>query len=423
MKKKGLIALLTTALLATGLMGCGEDAGTAGVDSTQVQLTESGQAGETSSDGIVHLKFWCDEDEVELFTEMIDQFIEEHKNEATIEVEYEMVGAADCKDTIIADVENAADLFSMPDDQLLTLVAAGVLEPVFNEDEIAARNLEGAVDAASVNGELYAYPVTADNGYFLYYDKDYFTEEDVETLDRILEVCEQNDKKFVMDWTSGWYLYAFFGNTGMTLQMNDDGLTNSCDWNSTENSIKGVDVAESLLQISSSPAFVNNGDFPEMAKNGDAIAIVSGVWDINAMKEAYGEDYGACKLPTFTCAGQQVQMSSFTGYRLLGVNSYSPNREWAEKLAEYLTNEENQNLRFERAERGPSNINAAASDAINQVPAIKAVQEQAQYGVPQQVGQNYWTPMTNFGEVMAEGNPNNIPLQDLVDQMVSGITE
>lgn len=310
----------------------------------------------------VKLKFWCDEDESALFQEMINSFIEEHKNEASIEVEYEMIGASACKDTIVEDVNNAADFFSMPDDQLLTLVAAGILEEIPDGDAIAERNLEGASEAASVNGKMFAYPVTADNGYFLFYDKDYFTGEDVKTLDRILEVCEKNRKKFVMDWSSGWYLYSFFGNTGMNVGLNEDGLTNYCDWNSTENDIKGVDVAESLLEISSSPAFKSSGEFPKEAKK-NAIAIVSGIWDINAIKEAYGEDYGACKLPTFTCAGKQIQMASFTGYRLIGVNSYSPNREWAEKIAEYLTNEENQNLRFERSDRGSSNKNAASSEA------------------------------------------------------------
>ena len=209
------------------------------------------------------------------------------------------------------------------------------------------------------------------------------------------------------------YICSFLNTNGgrLIFGINDDG------------SVKGIDVANALLAISSSPAFWNYGDFPDAAQNGDAIAVVSGVWDINAMKQAFGNDYGACKLPTYTCAGKQIQMSSYTGYRLLGVNSYSKIRAWAEALADYLTNEENQNLRFEKAERGPSNINASKSDAVGKVPAIKAVQEQGQYGYLQKVGPKYWTPTTQFGNTMAAGNPNNVPLQDLLDTMVSGITE
>lgn len=422
MKKKGVGCLLALMLAAMTFSGCGgkkqqqePESGPKETQQTQEQQTAKGHQD-------VKLKFWCDEDESALFQEMINAFIEEHKDEANIEVEYEMVGASACKDTIVEDVNNAADFFSMPDDQLRTLVAAGVLEEIPDGDMIAERNLEGASEAASLNGKMFAYPVTADNGYFLFYDKDYFTEEDVKTLDQILEVCEKKKKKFVMDWSSGWYLYSFFGNTGMSVGLNEDGLTNHCDWNSTENAIKGVDVAKSLLQISSSPAFKSSGEFPKEAKK-NAIAIVSGVWDINAIKEAYGEDYGACKLPTFTCKGKQIQMASFTGYRLIGVNAYSPNREWAEKIAEYLTNEENQNLRFERSDRGPSNKNAAASDAVGKIPAIKAVLEQSEFGTLQKIGPRYWTPTSDFGKIMVEGNPSNLPLQELLDQMVAKMTE
>ena len=65
--------------------------------------------------------------------------------------------------------------------------------------------------------------MTADNGYFLYYDKDYFTEKDVESLERILEVAQAAGKKFSMEFSSGWYSYAFFGNTGLEFGINDDG--------------------------------------------------------------------------------------------------------------------------------------------------------------------------------------------------------
>lgn len=421
MNKKNLLMLLCL-IASLSFFGCSNITDSKNIDTADNTKSEKDSSNQQSKGGTVNLTFWCDEDEIELFQEMINSFIETYKNEANINVTCEVNGASGCKDALLADLDNAADVFSIPDDQLLTLVAAGILEPVNNGTDIAERNLEGAVEAASVDNVVYAYPITADNGYFLYYDKKYLTEDDVKTVDRILEVCEKNKKQFVMDWSSGWYLYSFFGNTGMQVGLNEDGLTNFCDWNSTENSIKGVDVAESMLRIAASSGFKSSGDFPKEAKK-KAIAIVSGVWDINSIKAAYGEDYGASKLPTYTCAEQQIQLSSYTGYRLLGVNSYSSHREWAERLADYLTNEDSQNLRFERADRGPSNKNAASSEAVAEVPAIKAVIAQSEFGSLQKIGQKYWTPTTEFGNTMAEGNPNNQPLQDLLDKMVSAITE
>ena len=32
------------------------------------------------------------------------------------------------------------------------------------------------------------------------------------------------------------------------------------------------------------------------------------------LEEIWGDDLGAVKLPTYTCAGQQVQMSSYAGF-------------------------------------------------------------------------------------------------------------
>ena len=89
---------------------------------------------------------------------------------------------------------------------------------------------------------MYAYPMTADNGYFLYYNKKFLNESDVSSLERILEVCEEKNKEFSMEFNSGWYMYSFFGNTGLELGLNDDGVTNYCTWNSTDNSIKGADA-------------------------------------------------------------------------------------------------------------------------------------------------------------------------------------
>ncbi len=226
-----------------------------------------------------------------------------------------------------------------------------------------------------------------------------------------------------MEFNSGWYLYSFFGNTGLEFGINEDGVTNHCNWNSTEGSIKGVDVAQALLSIATHPGFVAQPDagFVEMAQSGECIAGVSGVWNAVAIQEAWGNDYSACKLPTYTCNGQQIQMSSFKGYKMFGVNAYSEHLAWAHKLADWITNEENQILRFEERSQGPSNIVAASSDAVGKVPAIAAVIDQSQYGVLQRVGNSYWDACTSFADTLAAGNPDNMPLQDLMDRLVKGI--
>lgn len=415
-KKKWLVLTLVVCVLITTLIGCKQNA-SQNEGNEQVDIVDK-----VNKD--VSLTLWGTEQDEQLLQGMITSFIEKYKNEANITITFEAVDESVAKDTMLADVNNAPDVFAFADDQLMTLISAGVLEPIEDDATVKASNTTASVEAASVDGELYAYPMTADNGYFLYYNKEYFKESDLETLDQILEIAKNNNKKVTMDWSSGWYLYSFFGNTGMSMYLNDDGVTNYCDWNSKDGDIKGVDVANAMLNIASNQGFLNGGDdvFVAGIKDGSVIAGISGVWQSENVKEVWGDNYGAVKLPTYTCNGKQIQMASYIGFKLVGVNSYTEHREWAEKLANYLTNEDNQTLRFVQRGLGPSNLNAAQTDEVKQSPAITAVIAQSEYGVLQRVGGNYWDPMSEFGKTMANGNPENKDLQKIMDELVSKIT-
>ena len=293
-----------------------------------------------------------------------------------------------------------------------------------NASSIRAASLSAAVEAASVGGELYAYPLTADNGYFLYYNKAYFTQEDVRSLERMLDAAEQAGRLVVMDWSSAWYVYAFFGNTGLEIGLNDDGLTNYCTWNGTDGPIRGVDVAQSMLSIAASPGFASRTDteFLDGVRDGSVIAGVSGVWNAVAVQEAWGEDMGAARLPSYSCAGQQVQMASFSGCKLIGVNAYSQHPEWAARLAEWITSESGQRLRFEMRGQGPANTSAANSPEVQASPAIAALLAQSEFSQLQRVGGKFWDPVAEFAGSMAAGNPTGASLQAQLDRMVEGVT-
>ena len=107
----------------------------------------------------------------------------------------------------------------------------------------------------------------------------------------------------------------------------------------------------------------------------------------------------------------------------MGVNAYSANPQWAAKLADWMTNEQNQTVRFEMNGQGPSNTKAADSDAVKASPSIQAVIAQSEFGKLQRVGNSYWDASKAFGNTMAAGNPNHVKLQELMDNLVSGITK
>ena len=419
MKSKIIILILAMAIVGIMCAGCNKST----KENTSVSL-ENTQESEENKEQTVSLLVWGAEEDQALLQKIIDSFQKEHTGEAKFDIKITSVSEGTCKDTALSNVEECADVFTFADDQLMALAASGVLKPIENADQIRENNIEGAVTAATINDSLYAYPLTSDNGYFMFYNKKYFNDSDLKSLDSMLRVAADNGKYVTMDWNSGWYLYSFFGNTGLGMGLNDDGITNYCNWNSKKGDIKGVDIAGAMLAIAKNPGFKNGNDeaLAKGAKDGSVIAGISGVWEGSKLKEAWGEDYAAVKLPTYTCNGKQVQMGSYVGYKMVGVNSYSKNKEWAAKLAEWITNEENQKLRFKERGQGPSNVKASDSEEVKNDAAIMALIEQSQYGSLQRVGGKYWDAMADFGTDLANGNLNTKPLQQVMDSLVENIT-
>ena len=409
MKKRAFLLILSVWML-TLLASCGGRDQPAG---------SSQPANET-----VALTVWGAEEDEALLQEIFSSFQSQYAGQASFQITYQPQSESNCKDVLLGDLENGADVFAFADDQVAALAAAGALDPIPASDAVRSANLSAAVEAASVDNTLYAYPLTADNGYFLYYNRAYFSEEDVQSLDRILEVAALAGRHVTMDWSSAWYVYSFFGNTGLEVGLNEDGLTNYCTWNSTEGDIRGVDVAQAMLSVASSPAFASMTDTEFLAgvQNGSVIAGVSGVWNAVAIEEAWGADMGAAKLPTYTCAGRQIQMASFSGCKLIGVNAYSSHPDWAARLAEWIASESNQRLRFERRGQGPANASAANSPEVQAAPAIAALLEQSEFSQLQRVGGKFWDPVTEFAGSMAAGNPSGASLQSQLDRMVEGVT-
>lgn len=180
-------------------------------------------------------------------------------------------------------------------------------------------------------------------------------------------------------------------------------------------------AAEAIREFCNDPAFVTGDDSVLSGGIGDSIACgVSGTWVSTAIQEKLGENYGCCKLPTFTCAGKQVQMGSFLGCKIYGVNSQTAYPVDAMELAEFLTSEQSQLERYEELNYGPSNVNALASDAVSSNLALRALGEQSNYAVTQLVLGGFWVPAEAFGAELEAHTTAD--LQTLLDQLVEQAT-
>lgn len=435
MKKQ--ISLALAGVMALSLAACGGSASTATSTSEAASTAESTEASSAASTEAaaagdvldqaaaaafaqdVTLTMWGAEEDQDLLREISDKFIEKYGNYGgKITINLGTQSESTAKDTVLTDPTAAADVYAFADDQLNELVKAGALQEVqLNADDIKSRNTPASVDAATVDGKIYAYPLTADNGYFMFYDKSFFTEDDVKSLDTMMEKAAAAGKKVSMDVANGWYLYSFYAGAGLNLSLADDGVNTVCNWNEAP----GADVTQAVIDICKNPGFIalKDEEFTGKLKDGTLVAGVNGTWRANDAAEVWGDNYAACKLPTYTLNGEQVQMASFSGYKLIGVNPHSANVGAAMLLADFVTNEENEGLRFQERAQGPSNINALAAASS---PALTAVVAQSEYANLQRVGGNFWASAETLGSICVNGNPDGKDTQTLVDDAVAGIT-
>lgn len=414
---------MTTVLLA----GCGNSSREPGAD-------EDTASGEKQT---VALRMWGAEEDQALLQTLIDSFVEEYSDAADITVELGVESESTAKDTVLTDPTAAADVYAFASDQLPDLVNAGALQSVDDMDEalqaytdksvadIESANSADSVEAATFNDTLYAFPMTADNGYFLYYDSSVVSEEDAASWDTLLAKANEAGKKVAMILASGWYNASFFYSAGFTTSLNEDDST-SMDWNG-EADYTGVEVTQAMLNIASNPAFmaVADGDIANQIASGQLCAAVSGTWDAKAAQQAFGDGYAATKLPSFTIAGDQLQQASVSGYKLVGVNAHSENAGWAALLADWVTNESAQQQRFDERQIGPSNVAVLESDAVQSNVALAALAEQNEFGVVQFAGQNYWDPAATFGQMIAQGElsaDDTAGIQAALDTLVEGAT-
>ncbi len=427
---KKLVSILMALFLVFSLAACTPktEAPAAGT-SEAATPTEGTSEATTAEKPAIKLTLWgseLPEFQTALRT-MCDSFIASYAEEADITIEIGAQSESTAKDTILTDISAAADVFYYADDQTGELVNAGALQAVENADAIMAANggaEAGGIQAASVGGTLYAYPAMGGNGYFLYYNKEFVTAEQAGSWAGLLAAANAAGKQVTMQLNSGWYLYGFFKGAGFGCALAEDGVTTTCDWSEAG----GTDVVQSILNITADKGFINLDDagFVTGVQEGTIIAGVNGSWNASSVQAAWGDNYACVKLPTFTLGGSEVQMGSFDGYKLVGVNAYSENVGWAMRLAEWLTNEENQVFIYEATNGSavPSNVNAAASESVQSNPVVAALATQSQFASAQSlsVGGNYWTPTETLGNILAAGNPDGTDLQQLLEETVAGIT-
>ncbi len=392
MKKRIVSMLICGALAASSVAG----------------LTACGNKG-------LELTVWGSAAQQETLKQMVAKF-----EEANPETKYNIkVGICEedmAVSNIAPDPSAAADVFCYSNDQLVPLLRVGALAKLGGIflDNVKTENSEDSVASGSVaygtaDEKVYGYPYASDNGYFMFYDKSVITDEQVGSLESIISVCETKNKKIAwavdVPWyTAGWF-FAFGCDYSVEYDYNDNYKEKNIEI--SLNNEGGINACKAMSKLTSSKAFSGKSTDNEKIITGfttkSTAVAVSGTWNAPQIKKILGENYGVCKLPTVNVNGQDVQLSSFKGYKLFGVNPHSGDKiVEAHKLAAFLSSEAMQAERFEKYMVGPTNN--AAANAVKDDATFAALNAQKQFAKEQtSVPSSFWEPLKGVGLNIIDG--------------------
>ena len=392
MKKRIVSMLICGALAASSVAG----------------LTACGNKG-------LELTVWGSAAQQETLKQMVAKF-----EEANPETKYNIkVGICEedmAVSNIAPDPSAAADVFCYSNDQLVPLLRVGALAKLGGIflDNVKTENSEDSVASGSIaygtaDEKVYGYPYASDNGYFMFYDKSVITDEQVGSLESIISVCETKNKKIAwavdVPWyTAGWF-FAFGCDYSVEYDYNDNYKEKNIEI--SLNNEGGINACKAMSKLTSSKAFSGKSTDNEKIITGfttkSTAVAVSGTWNAPQIKKILGENYGVCKLPTVNVNGQDVQLSSFKGYKLFGVNPHSGDKiVEANKLAAFLSSEAMQAERFEKYMVGPTNN--AAANAVKDDATFAALNAQKQFAKEQtSVPSSFWEPLKGVGLNIIDG--------------------
>jgi arabinogalactan oligomer/maltooligosaccharide transport system substrate-binding protein len=403
MNYKRLAALGLSALMAFGMAGCGSKSASQSTASAASEASSAAGQGEKKS---LTLTVWgpqedqADENGKWLQSEC-EAFAAEHP-EWDITFEYGVCSEGEAKDKVASDATAAADVYMAAIDQIPDLINANAIAELGGStvDAIKASSLQIVVDSVTYNGGVYGVPF-ATNPWFMYYDKCKFSEDDIKSLDTMLE-----KGKVSFPLTNSWYIASFYVANGCTL-FGEDGTDEAAGIDFAGE--KGTDVTKYLVSLAQNANFVNDQDGSGIAglSDGSVSAMFSGSWDYSAVKEALGDNMGIAALPTVTINGEAKQMKSFGGSKAICVNPNTKNADVAVALASYLGSASAQTKHWELRSIVPSDTTVEITgdaQAQSLVDAQNNTMESTSIIQPVVAAMaNYWTPAESMGKAIVNG--------------------
>lgn len=371
----------------------------------------------------IELLLWAPAQAQTFYKEWADKWAENYKDsqgrQFTIKVG--IMSEADAGTQVVQAPQDAADVFLFADDQLDKMITAGGIASVGATTSQAAqaiisRNSDGTVTAATRNGQLYAYPAQADNGYYLYYNDTLVTAEQAQSWEAIA-AAQGGTTRVHFDFSNGWYNATWFFMYGGTFTTTETNVNGDIGMNAMKAAITFRNLFPGDRLNVGDPVQANGADG---LNKGTIAAVVAGGWIYDGELKT-NTHIKMTKLPTL--GGKQ--MYTFLGSKLMGVAAYGKYLEASHALADYLTSEEVQVDKALELSAGPSNKAAAANDQVKALPTLVALAQQAEWSVPQiNLPDGFWDAASaafdklNYTNEAWVGTPGTQEIDDALIQAV-----
>ena len=410
---KKIIAMLLVLVLALSMAACGAPKAPEAAAPAAPAEPAAPAATEAAGPEAITLKVWAPQadqvDENSWLNVMLPKFEAAHP-EYAITWDIGVCGEGDAAGIVKNDPAAAADIFLYANDQMGTLIEAGALAKLGGSylEQVKADVAQTYIDTVTyTDGGVYGFPM-APNTWFMWYNKDIFSEEDIKNLNTMLE---KGVVSFPMD--NSWYTGTFFFGVGGTLY-GPQGIDAAAGIDFSSDLC--VEAAKFMIDFAKNPNFVNDVDGTGVAgmKEGTIHAMFTGPWDRPALEESLGDKLGCAVLPTFTMNGTDYQMKSFAGSKAIGVNPNAKNPKAAMQLAAFLASPEGQLARYELSAITPAATACAENEAVkNNIFVLTESAEMSTATIAQPtiaaMG-SYWDPVKNFGLNILNGSitPDNV---------------
>jgi arabinogalactan oligomer/maltooligosaccharide transport system substrate-binding protein len=285
------VAIFALVLVSCGNTGGGSNNGGNGTTGKTIELTYSG----TASDK-------------EFNQGLFEAFKADRKAKGdtnTYIINYFECGP-DAIDSTVLDwaAPNAPDVYEAASDKINILYGKGALAKVTGtyKSFIETEMTEFASELVKLNGEIYAYPYTGDNTYYLQYDKSVFTAEEVASMETLLAAAAAKNYKVGYNLETAYWGGAAMFTFGADYEMSYDEDGNLIDIVCDFDSAKGLKAAKAIYSIMHHEAWVNESGVP--AEGSATKAVIGGTWDIHGFKGVWGENYACATMPTVTVDGE-----------------------------------------------------------------------------------------------------------------------